>query len=86
MSTNLTLDPDVEQLVRETVEKEQMSFEDVVNNALRRGLRAGESTAGFRVVPHPSALQPGIDVRGFNELAGELEDESVLSKSPRKTS
>ncbi len=86
MSTTLTLDPDVERLVRETVEKEQMSFEDVVNNALRRGLRAGESRAGFRVVPHPSALQPGIDVCGFNELAGELEDESVLSKSPRKTS
>jgi hypothetical protein len=85
MSTTLTLDPDVERLVRETVEKEQMSFEDVVNNALRRGLREGESR-GFRVVPHPSALQPGIDVRGFNELAGELEDESVLSKSPRKTS
>jgi len=85
MSTTLTLDPDVEQLVRETVEKEQRSFEDVVNDTLRRGLRA-ESRAGFRVVPHPSALQPGIDVRGFNELAGELEDESVLSKSPRKTS
>ena len=86
MSTNLTLDPDVEELVRETVEKEQRSFEDVVNDALRRGLRAGESRAGFRVVPHPSALQPGIDVRGFNKLAGELEDESVLSKSPRKAS
>jgi hypothetical protein len=86
MSTTLTLDPDVERLVRETVEKEQMSFEDVVNDALRRGLRAGESRAGFRVVPHPSALQPGIDVRGFNELAGEPEDESVLSKSPRKAS
>jgi hypothetical protein len=86
MSTTLTLDPDVERLVRETVEKEHMSFEDVVNDALRRGLRTGESRAGFRVVPHPSPLQPGIDVRGFNELAGELEDESVLSKSPRKAS
>jgi hypothetical protein len=86
MSTTLTLDPDVERLVRETVEKEQMSFEDVVNDALRRGLKAGESRAGFRVVPHPSPLQPGIDVRGLNQLAGELEDESVLSKSQRKPS
>ena len=72
--------------MRETVEKEQRSFEDVVNDALRRGLRAGESQAGFRIVPHPSPLQPRIDVRGFTELAGELEDESVLSKSPRKAS
>jgi hypothetical protein len=86
MSTTLTLDPDVERLVRETVEKKQIPFEDVVNDALRRALTAGESKTGFRVVPHPSPLQPGIDVRGFNKLAGELEDESVLSKSSRKAS
>lgn len=72
--------------MRETVEKEQISFEDVVNDALRRGLSAGEPRAGFRIVPHPSPLQPGINVHGFNELAGELEDESMLSKSPRKAS
>ena len=72
--------------MREIVEQKQISLNDVVNDALRRGLRSGESRAGFRVVPHPSALQPGIDVRGFNELAGELEDESVLSKGSRKTS
>jgi hypothetical protein len=70
----------VAKLVRETVENEQMSFKDVVNDALRRGLRPA-----FRVVPHLSALQPGLDLRGFNQLADELEDESVMSKSPRKT-
>jgi hypothetical protein len=86
MRTTVTLDPDVAKLAREIAEHKRISFKVVVNDALRRGLRAGESRAGFRVVPHPSALQRGIDVRGFNELAGELEDESVLSKSPRKTS
>ena len=86
METTVALDPDVAKLMREIAEHKGVSLQVVVNDALRRGLRVGESTAGFRVVPHPSALQPGIDVRGFNELAGELEDESVLSKSPRKTS
>jgi hypothetical protein len=86
MRTTVTLDPDVERLVRETVEKEQLPFEKVINDALRRGLTSGEPKAGFRIVPHHSPLQPGIDVRGGNELAGELEDESVLSTSPRKVS
>lgn len=86
MGTTVTLNPDVAKLVREIAESKRISFQDVVNDTLRRGLRAGESRAGFQIVPHSSALQPGIDVRGFNELAGELEDESVLSKSPRKAS
>jgi hypothetical protein len=81
MTTLVTLDPDVAKLVREITERKRISFKEVVNDALRRGL-----SAGFRVVPHPSPLQPGIDVHGLNELAGEIEDESVLSKSPRKAS
>jgi uncharacterized protein (DUF4415 family) len=59
--TTLTLDPDVAELVRETVEHEQLPFQDVINDALRRGLKPSESRAAFRVVPHASALQPGID-------------------------
>ena len=86
MRTTVTLDPDVAKLVCEIVEQKGISFKDVVNDELRRSLRAGESRAGFRIVPHPSPLQPGIDVRGLNELAGELEDESVLSKTKPKAS
>lgn len=85
MRTTLTLDPDVAKLVRETVEHEQLSLKDVVNDALRRGLKPREQRPPFRVVPHSSELQPGLDPRGFNQLAEELEDEAVLSKRPRKS-
>jgi hypothetical protein len=85
--TTVTLDPDVAKLVREIVDQKRISFKDVVNDALRRSLRAGERRPAFRVVPHSSPLQPGLDPHGLNQLAGELEDESVLSKAPpRKAS
>lgn len=85
MRTTLTLDPDVAKLVRETVEQEQITLKDVVNDALRRGLRPSEPRPAFRIVPHSSQLQPGLDPRGFNQLAEELEDEAVLSKRPLET-
>ncbi len=80
MRTTLTLDPDVAELVRETVEQEQLPLKDVINDALRRGLKPSEPRPVFRVVPHSSALQPGIDPRRFNQLADEIEDEAVLPK------
>jgi len=80
MRTTLTLDPDVAKLVRETVEHEQLTLKDVINDALRRGLKPSEPRPAFRVVPHSSALQPGLDPRGFNQLAEEIEDEATLSK------
>ncbi len=80
MRTTLTLDPDVANLVRETVEQEQISLKDVVNDALRRGLKPSEPRPAFRIVPHASPLQPGLDPRGFNQLAEELEDDAVLSE------
>jgi hypothetical protein len=33
----------------------------------------------LRIVPHQSLLRPGLDPRGFNHLADELENEAVVS-------
>ena len=82
MRTTLTLDPDVAELVRETVEQEHLPLKDVINDALRRGLKPSEPRPAFRIIPHSSALQPGIDPRGFNQLADEIEDEAVLQERP----
>ncbi|HXA16350.1 MAG TPA: antitoxin [Thermoanaerobaculia bacterium] len=83
MRTTLTLDPDVAELVREIVEHEQLPLKEVINDALRRGLKPSEPRPAFRIVPHSSALQPGIDSCGFNQLADEIEDEAVLSRRGR---
>lgn len=80
MRTTLTLDPDVASLVRQTLEHERMSLKEVINDGLRRGLRPRESKAGIQVIAHASALQPGLDPRGFNQLAEELEDEGSVAR------
>ncbi len=79
MRTTLTLEPDVAQLLREVMERENASLKDVINDALRRGLRSSGPRPLLRVEPHFSPLQPGIDPRGFNQLADEIEDEAVLT-------
>ena len=79
MRTTLTLDPDVAQLVRETIEHEHVSLKDAINEGLRRGLKPVEPRRSLRIVPHQSLLQPGLDPRGFNQLADEFENEAVLS-------
>jgi hypothetical protein len=78
MKATLTLDPDVAQLVRDTVEREHISVRDAINEGLRKGLKASRALG---IVPHSGVLRPGIDPRGFNQLADEFENESVLSKS-----
>jgi hypothetical protein len=79
MRTTLTLDPDVAQLVRETIEHEHVSLKDAINEGLRRGLKPIEPRRSLRIVPHQSLLQPGLDPRGFNRLADEFENDAVLS-------
>lgn len=80
MRTTLTLDPDVASLVREALEHDHVSLKDVINDGLRRGLRPLAPRVGVRVIAHSSALQPGLDPRGFNQLAEELEDEGILCR------
>ena len=79
MRTTLTLEPDVARLLREVMEREHSSLKDAINDALRRGLRSSGPRPLLRVEPHPSPLQPGIDPRGFNQVAEEIEDETVLA-------
>jgi hypothetical protein len=55
----------------------------VINDALRRALRpATASTAEpYELIPHESAVRPGLDLSGFNKLADELEDEQILARA-----
>ncbi|MCB9789346.1 MAG: hypothetical protein H6744_21930, partial [Deltaproteobacteria bacterium] len=59
MRTTLTLEPDVERLVREAMRREHTSFKDVVNRGLRAargGAAASGSREPFLVDPHATAL------------------------------
>lgn len=81
MRTTVTLDPDVEQLLRDAMQRYRQSFKEVLNQAIRRGLStdtAGGEEAPFVVLARPMGLQAGVDVARLNQLADELEAESFV--------
>jgi hypothetical protein len=85
--TTLTLDPDVVRLLDDAVHRERRPLKQVVNDALRRGLATPQPRRQpYRVKVHHSALRPGLDLSGFNKLADELEDESILERARRHRS
>ena len=90
MRTTITLDPDVERMVREAMHRDRNTFKQVINDAIRRGLSPAAGTreprAPYRVGPHQARLLPGLDRRGFNKLADDLEDEALVqARAKRRT-
>jgi hypothetical protein len=81
MRTTLTLEDDVARLVREAAHRERRSTKEVVNAAIRRALSpsgVGRKRHLFKVVSHPTTLQPGIDPAGLNQLIDEIEVETFV--------
>lgn len=81
MRTTVTLDPDVDVLVKEAMRERDASFKDVLNDGLRRGLRGAAPRAAT------SFVQPSYDMgallvstTNLNALAAELEDQEVIAK------
>ena len=89
MRTTVTLDKDVERLLRNAMHRSRKSFKETLNEAVRTALgpKSGvESPKKFRVRARPLGLRAGMDPAGFNRLADDLEVESYLEKhrSPAK--
>jgi len=86
MHTTVTLDADVESLIRDQVRKTKRPFKFVLNNALRtalRGTSAGDSPEPFQIDARPLGLLPGQDPRGLAKAADDLEAEAFLSLTRR---
>lgn len=86
MRTTVTLDPDVERLLKETAHQTRQSFKQVLNNAVREGLRNSSAlakTKPFTVKARPMGLRPGIDPARLGELADNLEIEAFLASTRR---
>ena len=76
MRTTLTLDDDLAVRLRELARSRGVSFKEVVNETLRRGLSVqvtGEDAPPYRVKPFRSPLRPGIDPLRLNQLVDDLE-------------
>jgi hypothetical protein len=87
MRTTLTLEPDVETLIRDTVYRSGKSFKQAVNDALRAGLAPAQlrapQSAPF-VFPTYNAGRPLVDLTKALALATELEDQATaLALAPK---
>ena len=86
MRTTVTLDSDVEQLLREATHRSRKSFKETLNTALRAGLSAGPKqppSRPFKLKARPLCLRSGLDPAGFNKLADELEVDAFIAKTRR---
>ena len=82
MRTTVTLDADVETLIRAAMERGR-SFKEVLNAAVRRGLKGegGDEVPAFVVQARPMGLRPGIDPARARDLDDELELQEFLRKT-----
>lgn len=78
MRTTVTLDPDVELLIKRRMNERKLSFKQAVNEAIRAG--AGASRAKPIDFPTYDLGEPLVDLTKALQLAGELEDEVLLRR------
>jgi hypothetical protein len=85
MRTTLTLEPDVENLIREAVYRSGKTFKQAVNDAIRTALSAAPATtqqnktAPFKLQTYKLGT-PLVDLTKALSLAYELEDQAIIAK------
>ena len=77
------LDQDVEKLLRKEVREWRMPFKQILNNAIRNGLRSGKQPARLFRQTTFNMGKPLVDLTKALLLASELEDEESIGKHRR---
>lgn len=83
MRTTLTLDEDVAADLKRLARRRGKPLKEIVNDALRAGLRAQRAPAGrpYRLEPVSlGGVVPGIDLDRALRLADALDDEALARK------
>ncbi len=80
--TTVTLDPDVEALVKRAMRDRGLSFKEAVNEAIRAGMAAPASRAPLSL-PVYDLGEPLVDITKALRLAGEMEDQELASRLAR---
>lgn len=82
MRTTVTLDPDVEALLKRAMAERGLTFKQAVNEAIRMGLgprRRRDAVA----LPTFDMGEPMVDITKALRLAGELEDQELAARLAR---
>ena len=86
MRTTVTLDPDVEQLLRHATHGAQQNFKEALNDGLRRGLAhhaPAVAVAPFTVKPKAMGLRAGLAPSRLHDLDADLEVEAFAATTRR---
>ena len=86
MRTTLTLDDDLAALLKQRAATLGVSFEEMVNQALRAGMSremAPRDVKTPKTIPHSFGFRAGIDPDQLNQLADELEAEAAAESLMR---
>ena len=84
MRTTLTLDDDIAEALRERARALDQPFKQVVNEALRRGLRPEanrDQTRDYRVIPNHSGFANGVDPLRLNQISDQFQAEAFNTPS-----
>ncbi|MGH2763365.1 MAG: antitoxin [Thermoleophilaceae bacterium] len=82
MRTTVTLDPDVEALVKRAMRERGLTFKQAVNEAIRAGM-GGPPDAAAADFPTYDMGEPLVDITKALRLAGELEDQELTARLAR---
>ncbi len=79
MRNTVTLEPDVQRLIEEAMQRDQASFKRTINTAIRRGLSEPRRSAiEVRVPAFRLGLLPGIDPMRLNAALDDALSEDAL--------
>ncbi len=79
MRTTVTLDPDIEALVRRRMRERGVSFKEALNGALRESLSSGPAPAQFATRTADMGI-PTVNLDRALQLAADIEDEELVRK------
>ena len=81
MRTTVTLDPDTETLIRQVMLERGVTFKQALNDAIRAGAAGREGPR--HETPSFDMGVPTVDVTKALRIAGELEDEALITRLRR---
>jgi hypothetical protein len=79
MRTTVTLDPDVEALIKSAMAEQHLTFKDAVNQAIRAGL-SPRRREPFRQRTFDLGFRPDIPCDKALQLAAAVEGEEIVRK------
>jgi len=82
MRTTVTLDSDVERILRDEIHRSRKSFKEILNDAVRKALKPKAPHQPKLLPPVSMGTMHGVDPTRFTNLVDELDVEAYRNLAP----